>query len=269
MSGESEALLRLMIFLSVFALLLAAERVWPRRPAAVRARRWTTNLSLVALNTALLRSTFFVVPALPVLAALFVEGQSWGFLPALGITGLWAGLIAFVALDLALYAQHTAFHFVGPLWRIHRVHHADIDFDATTGVRFHPLEILLSQAWKIAVVLALGAPAPAVLVFEIMLNATSMFAHSNIRLPAGFDRVVRFLTVTPDMHRVHHSIVPRETDSNFGFNLSLWDRLFRTYRQVPDGDHATMPIGLASYRGSDAAELRWALWFPFAKGARA
>jgi sterol desaturase/sphingolipid hydroxylase (fatty acid hydroxylase superfamily) len=163
-------------------------------------------------------------------------------------------LASIIALDLAVYAQHVAMHAAPPLWRLHRMHHADLDFDVTTGVRFHPLEILISMAWKMAVVAALGAPAFAVFLFEIALNATSLFNHANLTLPAPLDRVLRLLIVTPDMHRVHHSVVRRETDSNFGFNLSLWDRLFGTYRAQPAAGHEAMTIGLPSFR--DARELR-------------
>lgn len=269
MGAESDALLRLAIFVSVFAVLAAAEALWPRRAIAERGRRWTANLALVALNTLVLRLTFLVVPALSVLAALYVEGKGWGALPALGVTGAAAVAIAFVALDLAIYAQHVAFHFITPLWRLHRVHHGDTDFDVTTGVRFHPGEILVSQVWKIVVVTALGAPVFAVVAFEIVLSAASMFSHTNLRLPQTADAVLRLVTVTPEMHRVHHSIVMAETNSNFGFNFSLWDRLFGTYRAKAQGDQATMPIGLASYRGAEPARLAWLLRFPFMRGPSA
>ena len=269
MAGESEALLRLSIFLGLFGLLAASEAVWPRRQSVPRGERWIANLSLVALNAAILRLTFLLVPALPVLAALYVEGRGWGLLPALGLSGLAADVIAFVVLDLALYGQHVAFHFAPALWRLHRVHHADIEFDATTGLRFHTIEILLSQVWKVAVVLLLGAPAAAVLAFEVVLNATSMFSHANIRLPESADRVLRTVLVTPDMHRVHHSTLMLEMNSNFGFNFAFWDRVFGTYRSKPEREHATMPIGLASYRGAEAMRLGWMLQFPFLKGARA
>lgn len=269
MGVESEGLLRLSIFVSVFVVLAVAEALWPRRAIAGRARRWSTNIALVAVNTAVMRVLFLIVPALTVLAAVYVEGQGWGALPALGVTGFAAVAIAFVALDLAIYAQHVAFHFVPAFWRLHRVHHADTEFDVTTGVRFHIGEILLSQAWKMAVVLALGAPAPAVLAFEIALNATSMFSHSNLHLGRAVDRWLRLATVTPEMHRVHHSIVIDETNSNFGFNLSLWDRVFGTYRAAAAGDPAAMPIGLGSYRGAEPSRFLWLIAFPFASGPRA
>lgn len=269
MGVESEGFLRLSVFLSVFIVLAVAEALWPRRTIAERAQRWSTNIVLVVFNTAMLRLLFLIVPALTVLAAVYVEGQGWGLLPSLGVTGAAATAIAFVALDLAIYAQHVAFHFVPAFWRFHRVHHTDTEFDVTTGLRFHIGEILLSQAWKMIVVLALGAPAIAVLAFEIALNATSMFSHSNLHLGRAVDRWLRLVTVTPEMHRVHHSVIAKETDSNYGFNLSLWDRMFGTYRAASVGDQAVMPIGLGSYRGAKPSQFLWVIGFPFAPGPRA
>jgi sterol desaturase/sphingolipid hydroxylase (fatty acid hydroxylase superfamily) len=269
MGVEAEGFLRLAMFVSVLSVLAVAETLWPRRAVVARAKRWSTNLALVVFSTTALRLSFLIVPALSVLAAVYVEGMGWGLLPMFGITGLAAGAIAFVVLDLAIYAQHVAFHFVPSFWRLHRVHHADTDFDVTTGVRFHIGEIFLSQAWKIVVVLAVGAPAFAVLIFEIALNATSMFSHSNLHIASGFERWLRFATVTPEMHRVHHSTVTVETNSNFGFNLSLWDRVFGTYREATVGDQASMAIGLESYRGDAPSRFLWLLAFPFARGPRA
>ncbi len=269
MSGSEEALLRLSIFVGVFALLAAAEVLWPRRALAFGRVRWLANVGLSALNTALLRLSFFVVPALSVLAAYYVEAWGWGLLPAAGVTGVAAAVFGFIVLDLAIYGQHLAFHRAPVLWRLHRVHHADPDFDVSTAIRFHPIEILFSQVWKIAVVIAIGIPAMAVLVFEIALNATSMFSHANVRLPPAVDAALRLFVVTPDMHRVHHSTVMSETNANFGFNLSLWDRLFGTYLAAPLGEQTTMPIGLASYRGAEPTRLLWLLRFPFMKGPMA
>ena len=266
MSGSEEAVLRLCFFVGGFALLAAAEAAWPRRALVFGRVRWLANLGLSALNTALLRLSFFVVPTLTVLAAHYVEGLSFGLLPAAGVTGVAAALFGFVVLDLAIYGQHVVFHHVPALWRLHRVHHADPDFDVSTAVRFHPFEILLSQVWKIAVVIAVGVPAVAVLVFEIALNATSMFSHTNVHLPRWLDRGMRLVFVTPDMHRIHHSTELQETNSNFGFNLSLWDGLFGTYRDRPQGEHGAMPIGLSSYRGVEATRILWLLRFPFMKG---
>lgn len=270
MSAEGEALLRLSIFVGVFAALAGAEAVWPRRRLAYgRAQRWVTNVGLSALNTLLLRLSFFAIPALTVIAAAVVERQGFGLLPMLGLPFWAAAVIGFLVLDLAVYAQHVAVHYIPPLWRLHRVHHADPDFDVSTGIRFHPLEILISQGWKIAVVIAVGAPAAAVLAFEIVLNATSMFNHANLHLPPALDGVLRRAVVTPEMHRIHHSTIERETNSNFGFNLSVWDRLFGTYRAAAERDQATMPIGLASYRDSQPTRIGWLLLFPFARGPAA
>jgi sterol desaturase/sphingolipid hydroxylase (fatty acid hydroxylase superfamily) len=266
MDGSQEALLRLSIFVGVFAVIAASEALWPRRALVFGRVRWIANVGLSVLNTALLRVSFLVVPALGVLAAAYVEGNGWGLLPAIGVQGVAAAVLGFIVLDLAIYGQHVASHFVPAFWRLHRVHHADPDFDVSTAIRFHPVEILLSQAWKIAVVLLVGIPAVAVLVFEIALNATSMFSHANVRLPRVVDAALRTLVVTPDMHRIHHSTVMAETNSNFGFNVSLWDRLFGTYRHEPTGEQATMPIGLQSYRGAEPTRFGWLLGFPFVRG---
>ncbi|MEQ1867901.1 MAG: sterol desaturase family protein, partial [Micropepsaceae bacterium] len=252
-----------------FALLAVAEVFWPRRMQTFGRVRWIANLGLSVANTALLRLSYLVVPALTVLAAAYGERNGWGLLPAVGLTGVAAAVIGVIALDLAIYGQHVAMHFVPTLWRLHRVHHADPDFDVSTGIRLHPVEILFSQVWKIAVVLVAGVPAVAVLAFEVVLNATSMFSHANVRLPRGVDAVLRMLMVTPDMHRIHHSTVMDETNSNFGFNLSLWDRLFGTYRREPMGEQTTMPIGLPSYRGGEPVRFFWLLGFPFARGPAA
>ena len=270
MSPEGEALLRLSFFAGAFVVLAAAEAAWPRRARSFgRLQRWATNIGLSALNTLLLRLSYFVVPALGVIAALYAEAWGWGLMPLIGVRGWAAAILGFLILDLAVYGQHVAMHLVPPLWRLHRVHHADPDFDFTTGIRFHPLEIVVSQAWKIVVVLVAGAPAVAVLAFEIALNATSMFNHSNLNLPPAVDGVLRRIVVTPDMHRVHHSTSLEELDTNFGFNLSLWDRLFRTYRAQPAHDHTTMPIGLPSYHDEAATGFFWVLRFPFGRGPEA
>jgi sterol desaturase/sphingolipid hydroxylase (fatty acid hydroxylase superfamily) len=247
-----EPMLRLLPFLGVFALMAVAEALWPRRDRSQpRWRRWPSNLGIVALDTLVLRLAF---PVAAVGMALVAESEGLGLLNWLGIEGVPAVILAILLLDLVIYGQHRLFHAVPLLWRLHRMHHADLDFDVTTGLRFHPAEILLSMLIKLAAVLALGAPAVAVLLFEILLNATSLFNHANLRLPPGLDRVLRGVLVTPDMHRVHHSAVPQETDSNFGFSLALWDRLFRTYRPQPAAGHAAMTIGLAQFR--DEGELR-------------
>jgi sterol desaturase/sphingolipid hydroxylase (fatty acid hydroxylase superfamily) len=247
-----EPAIRLGAFCGIFTLVALWELLAPRRRHAIgRLRRWPSNLGIVVLNTLLVRLAF---PTAAIGMALLVESRSWGVFPALEAP-IWLAIVAAVILlDLAIYLQHVLFHAVPALWRLHRMHHADLEFDVTTGARFHPIEILLSMGIKLGVVAALGAPAAAVLIFEVLLNATSMFNHGNVRLPARVDRVLRRLIVTPDMHRVHHSVVPHETNSNFGFNLPWWDRLFGTYRAQPRAGHEAMTIGIQQFR--DPRELR-------------
>ena len=249
---EHEPLIRL----GAFAGVLIAMTVWevwaPRRPQRIgRARRWPGNLGVVVLDTIILRIIF---PTAAVGMALIAKAHGFGLFNAVELPRLVAILASVILLDLAIYLQHVLFHAVPVLWRLHRMHHADLEFDVTTGVRFHPFEILLSMVIKLVVVAALGAPALAVLVFEVLLNATSMFNHGNVRLPAALDRVMRWIIVTPEMHRVHHSIAPRETNSNFGFNLPWWDRWFGTYRAEPAAGHENMTIGIEQFR--DPRELR-------------
>jgi sterol desaturase/sphingolipid hydroxylase (fatty acid hydroxylase superfamily) len=247
-----EPWIRLGAFAGVFATMALWELMAPRRRQAIgRLRRWPGNLGVVVIDTLLVRLIF---PTAAVGVALVAHVGGWGLLPALDAPSWLAIIIAVIVLDLAIYLQHVLFHAVPVLWRLHRMHHADLEIDVTTGARFHPIEILLSMAIKLGVVAALGAPAVAVLIFEVLLNATSMFNHGNVRLPQRLDRVVRWLVVTPDMHRVHHSILPRETNSNFGFNLPWWDRLFGTYRAQPQAGHAAMTIGIEQFR--DPRELR-------------
>jgi sterol desaturase/sphingolipid hydroxylase (fatty acid hydroxylase superfamily) len=227
------------------------EVLGPRRKQAIgRGLRWPNNLGVVAVDTLLVRLVF---PTTAAGLALVAEAHAWGLFHAIALPAWVALVCSVILLDLAIYFQHVLFHAVPALWRLHRMHHADLEFDVTTGLRFHPIEILLSMMIKLAVVAALGAPAVAVLIFEVLLNATSMFNHSNIRMPLGLDRVLRWLVVTPDMHRVHHSIASRETNSNFGFNLPWWDRLFGTYRAQPAAGHAGMTIGIEQFR--DPREL--------------
>ena len=238
--------IRLGISATVFAAMAGWEVVAPRRSQAIgRWVRWPNNLGVVIIDTILLRLLF---PAAAVGTALAGEEQGWGPLNNLPLPRWTAVIVAVIVLDLAIYFQHVLFHAVPALWRLHRMHHADLEFDVTTGVRFHPVEILLSMVIKLGVVLALGAPASAVLIFEVLLNATSMFNHGNVLLPQPIDRVLRTIVVTPEMHRVHHSIEPPETNSNFGFNLPWWDRLFGTYRAQPAAGHAGMTIGIELFR---------------------
>lgn len=247
-----EALVRIGFFATVFAVMAGWEIAAPRRPYSVgRSRRWPSNLVIVALNVVLVR---LMVPVTLAGFALTAEVRGWGLFN-MAPAPYWVAVIgSVVLLDLAIYGQHVVFHAVPVLWRLHRMHHADLDFDVTTGVRFHPIEILLSVAIKFGMVLVLGAPALAVVLFEVLLNATSMFNHANARIPEPLDRVLRWIVVTPDMHRVHHSIVWRETNSNFGFNVPWWDRLFGTYRAQPEAGHDGMTIGIEQFR--DPRELR-------------
>ncbi len=249
---EHEPAIRLGAFLGVFALIAAWEMIAPRRPLAQSRRlRWTGNLAIVALNTMLLRLLF---PLAAVGVALETGQRGWGLFNMLDLPTAVEVAAAVVLLDLAIYGQHVLFHAVPVLWRLHRMHHADLDFDVTTGARFHPIEIVLSMLIKFAVIALLGAPALAVLIFEVVLNATAMFNHGNLRLPRRVDATLRWVVVTPDMHRVHHSVIRAETDSNFGFNLPWWDRLFGTYRAQPAAGHDGMTIGIESFR--DPRELR-------------
>ncbi len=249
---DREPWIRLAAFASVLLLMAAWEWAAPRRAQVVpRAWRWSNNLALVIVDTLLLRAIF---PVAAVGAALLAEQAGWGVMNRLDVPPAWSIPLAIVALDFAIWAQHLLFHRVPVLWRLHRMHHTDLEIDVSTGLRFHPLEIVLSMLIKIGVVLLLGAPAVAVLAFEVLLNATSLFNHANVRLPPTVDAALRWLIVTPDMHRVHHSWQPRETHSNFGFNLSWWDRLFGTYVAQPRDGHAGMTIGLPQFR--DLAELR-------------
>lgn len=254
-----------------FAGVLAAMALWellaPRRPLAVgRGRRWPANLGIVAIDTLIVR---MVAPMGAVGMALAAEAHGWGLFHYLDAPPWLAIVAAVILLDAAIYLQHVVFHAVPVLWRLHRMHHADLAIDVTTGLRFHPVEILLSLGIKLAVVAALGAPPAAVLVFEVLLNATSMFNHGNVRIPQRIDRALRWLVVTPDMHRVHHSIVVRETNSNFGFNLPWWDRVFGTYRAQPEAGHERMTIGIDQFRDPRELRLDRLLTQPFREDDRA
>jgi sterol desaturase/sphingolipid hydroxylase (fatty acid hydroxylase superfamily) len=253
--------IRLSAFAGVFAGMALWELLAPRRQERIkRLRRWPGNVGIVVLDTLLVRLVF---PTAAVGAALVAEARGWGLFHALGAPVWFAVPVSVILLDLAIYLQHVLFHAVPVLWRLHRMHHADLEFDVTTGVRFHPFEILLSTVIKLGVVAALGAPAVAVLLFEVLLNATSMFNHGNVRVKASLDRVLRWMVVTPEMHRVHHSILARETNSNFGFNLPWWDRLFGTYRAQPSAGHEAMTIGIEQFREPRELGLDRMLLQPF------
>ena len=258
---ETEMLIRVGAFLGVFASLATAEALAPRRRLSEsKVRRWFTNLAIVALNPL---SVALIFPILPIGLALLASEQDGGLLNHLAMPYWLKVVIGVVMLDLVIYTQHILHHAVPALWRLHMVHHADLDFDLTTGLRFHPVEIVVSMAIKLSAVAALGPPPLAVLIFGVALNATSMFNHSNIRIPDSLDRVLRLLVVTPDMHRVHHSVIIRETNSNYGFNLPWWDRLFGTYKDQPDKGHINMTIGLVQFRDPQKLTLPRLLILPF------
>jgi sterol desaturase/sphingolipid hydroxylase (fatty acid hydroxylase superfamily) len=247
-----EPAIRLAAFAGVFVVMAAWEWIVPRRKQSVaRTWRWPNNLGVVVVDTLFVRILF---PTAAVGLALIAEAQGFGVFNTVAIPWWIAVVLSVVVLDLAIYLQHVLFHAVPTLWRLHRMHHADLDIDVTTGLRFHPIEIVLSILIKFAVVAVLGAPGAAVLIFEVLLNATSMFNHSNVRISASIDRVLRWFVVTPDMHRIHHSILSRETNSNFGFNLPWWDHLLGTYRAKPEAGHEGMTIGIEQFR--DPRELR-------------
>ncbi len=256
-----EPAIRLVCFIAVLLVMALWEWRVPRRPLTLpRRRRWPANLGIVVVDSLIIRLAF---PILAVGMALTAEAQGWGLFNQLPAPFWLACLASLLLLDLAIYAQHVVFHKIPLLWRLHRMHHTDTSIDVSTALRFHPLEIMLSMAIKLAVVTLLGAPAAAVLLFEVILNATAMFNHSNVRLPESWDRWLRLIIVTPDMHRVHHSVERDETDSNFGFNLPWWDRLFGTYRAQPKAGHLGMTIGLDSFRDRRSVELCWLLAQPF------
>jgi sterol desaturase/sphingolipid hydroxylase (fatty acid hydroxylase superfamily) len=252
LSPSLEIAVRVGSYAVVFAVLALWEWFAPRRRLVVGRRpRWPGNLGILVIDIVAVR---LLVPTAAVGVALIAAERGWGLFPALGLPVWSAVVLGVIALDLVIYTQHYVFHHVPLLWRLHRMHHADLDIDVTTGVRFHPLEILLSLAIKMAAVLVLGLPALAVLIFEVLLNATSMFNHSNVALPPRLDLLARWIVVTPQMHQVHHSIERAETDSNFGFNLPWWDRLFGTYRAKPAAGEQGIIIGLPVFR--DGVEQR-------------
>src|SRR3954451_13222514 len=252
MDANSELFIRIGAAVGIFLALALWEILCPRRALSIgRAGRWPSNLGVLVLDALLVR---LLMPAAAVGMAVIAAQRGWGLLNITPWPSWLEAIVGFFALDLAIYGQHFAFHKVPLLWRLHRVHHADLDIDVSTGLRFHPIEIILSMLIKIGVVILIGVPALALVIFEVVLNATSMFNHSNAAMPLWLDRIVRMLVVTPDMHRVHHSVLRHETDSNFGFNLPWWDRLFGTYRPQPQAGHARMTIRLPIFR--DPQELR-------------
>lgn len=258
---RNEVAIRLGFFFGVVALMAIWELLAPRRALTIsKTARWFANLAIIFINAAVVRLLF---PLLPVALALLAQKKGWGLLNYFDAPYWFAVIAGVIVLDLVIYLQHVIFHAVPALWRLHMMHHADLDFDLTTGLRFHPIEIILSGCIKLAAVVVFGPPATAVLIFEVLLNATSMFNHGNIRLPLSVDRVLRLFVVTPDMHRVHHSVVIRETNSNFGFNLPWWDRLLGTYCHQPAAGHQGMTIGLSQFRDAKRLTLPQMLTLPF------
>ena len=252
---QYEPVIRLSAFFGIFALMALWEVLAPRRQlTTAKWVRWGSNIGLVFLNTFLLRLAF---PAAAVGVTLLAQERGWGLFNVVDVPFWFAVLASVLVMDFVIWLQHVMVHAIPLFWRIHRMHHADLDFDVTTGSRFHPIEIFLSMGIKFATIVLLGPPVVAVVIFEVLLNATAMFNHSNIRLPLAVDRVLRLFIVTPDMHRVHHSIEDDETNSNFGFNLSIWDRLFGTYRAQPRGGHEGMTIGIRDMR-----ETKLCAWLP-------
>lgn len=262
-SMDWESIIRLGAFVLTGALLAALEAVRPRRvPEAGRTLRWVGNLGVVAVSTMLARLLF---PVAPMALAAAMREAGLGLFPALGLIPAAEIAVTMLILDLAMYAQHRAFHAWRPLWRVHRMHHADTFFDFSTGVRFHPMEIIASMAFKLVLVALLAPPPLAVLIFEIVLNSAAMFNHANIFLPLPADRIVRRFLVTPDMHRIHHSTDGREMNRNFGFCFPWWDRLFATYQDQPAGGHDAMPLGLGIFREPKYRSLHRMLAMPFTK----
>jgi sterol desaturase/sphingolipid hydroxylase (fatty acid hydroxylase superfamily) len=258
---ENEGIIRLSCFIGMLLLMALLEQLLPRRRrTGVRFLRWTTNLGILFSGSLPLR---FIFPLLAPAAALLAADRGWGLLHYSGLPAAADWVITLVVFDVIIYAQHVIFHRIGIFWRFHRVHHTDRDLDASTALRFHPIEIWLSMAIKIGAVFLIGPPAGAVILFEIILNGMALFNHSNFHLPEKLDGILRLAVVTPDMHRVHHSDIRRETDSNFGFNLSLWDRLFRTYTAQPEKGHDGMTIGLREFPEAGKRHLIWTLILPF------
>jgi len=260
---QHEMLIRLSCFFGVLIIITLWEFFAPRRQLSVsRSRRWPSNLGIVVVDSVILR---LIMPALAIGIAIIARQNQWGLFNIIHFPYWLAVLLSVIALDFVIYLQHVMFHAVPLFWRIHRMHHTDLDIDVTTGLRFHPIEIILSMIIKIGAVILLGAPAISVLIFEVLLNATSMFNHGNIYLPKFADQIIRYLIVTPDMHRVHHSIIKRETHSNFGFNLSIWDRALMTYIAQPKKGHLGMTIGLEIFRDPKNLRLDKLLLIPFLK----
>jgi sterol desaturase/sphingolipid hydroxylase (fatty acid hydroxylase superfamily) len=261
---NSEIILRLSFFLSALTLLAVCELIIPRRALKEsKAIRWYSNLGIAAFNSFIVSIVF---PLMPLTIAVIANERGWGLFNLYDVAPGLVVVISVIFLDLAIYLQHILVHSVPVLWRFHRMHHADQDFDVTTGARFHPIEIILSIAIKMAVIVLFGIPIVAVVIFEILLNATSMFNHANIKLPIVLDSFIRKFVVTPDMHRVHHSVLSSETNANFGFNLPWWDHMFGTYQEQPINGHEKMEIGIEVFRSPNDLHFHRLLLQPFTRG---
>lgn len=259
--GLDENSLRFGAFASVFVVMALAEWMLPKKERTQpKGRRWLTNWGIIVADAVLVR---LVMPILPVAVAFYAASQNWGVLNWFALPNWLAVLIGFVVLDFAIWLQHLLSHKIPLLWRLHQVHHADRDIDVSTALRFHPIEILLSLFYKMAWIILLGAPAMAVFLFEAVLNGAALFNHANVRFSSKLDAFLRLLIVTPDMHRVHHSVIRSETDSNYGFNLSIWDRWFGTYVAQPRDGHEEMRIGLEAYQSDKPSQFSWAMLLPF------
>ena len=254
----TEMQIRLSIFLGMLIVMGALEALFPARDRVQpRSRRWTANLGLVVIDTLAIRVLF---PVIAVGAALWADTEGWGILNVLSLPSWATILLAVIILDMMIYWQHVAFHKVPILWRLHKVHHADRDLDASSGLRFHPIEIVISMAYKMVLVVALGAPVMAVIIFEILLNGCALFNHANVRLPKWLEKPLRQIMVTPALHRIHHSVIERETNSNYGFSVIWWDKIFRSYTDKPDGK---LTLGLSEYQTDAPSGLWWSLITPF------
>jgi len=258
---DNEVFVRLIFFCGIFAFMAVWEMIAPRRSLSnPRGTRWFNNLTLTFLNSLIVR---LFIPITAIEFALYCREHNWGIFNVSGIPEWEAGILSIVVLDLTIYAQHFFFHRIPLFWRFHRMHHTDLDIDVTSGARFHPVEIIISMGIKMVIIVILGAPAWSVLLFEVLLNATSMFNHSNVFMNYRIDKFLRIFLVTPDMHRVHHSVIIQETNSNFGFNFPCWDHFFGTYRDQPASGHEAMSVGLANYRDQKWLTLPWMLAVPF------
>lgn len=266
-AGITEPVLRLSAFAGILLTMAALELALPRRKLnRSKSRRWFTNIAIGGVDSLLVRlMASFVIPIAAVATALYAEASGWGLFNLINLPVWFEIILAVIILDFAIYLQHVASHKIPMLWNFHKMHHSDPDIDVTTAIRFHPVEIGLSMLYKIVLVFILGPAAVAVVLFEVLLNGTAMFNHANLKLPLWLDRIVRLVLVTPDMHRIHHSVIHRETDSNYGFALSWWDRVFKTYNEQPEKGHDAMTIGLPEYQSEKPTGLLWSLTLPFRK----